>query len=114
VALIKTQKTPFDPLGLRLTDPMVGDEVFAIGSPLGDQFNGTFTRGVLSGFRDSGNNRFLQSDVSITHGSSGGPLVDANGTVVGIAVGLAAVRGGNMNFFIPIADALARLGIEIK
>ncbi|MDR3672057.1 MAG: trypsin-like peptidase domain-containing protein [Holophaga sp.] len=114
VALVKTQKTSFDPLALRLTDPEVGEEVFAIGSPLSDQFNGTVTRGVLSGFRDSGKKRFLQSDVSILPGNSGGPLVDANGAVIGIAVYLGVVKGGNMNFFIPIADALAQLSIKVN
>jgi len=114
VALVKTQKTAFDPLALHLADPNAGDEVFAIGSPLGDQFNGTVTHGVVSGFREIAKRRFLQSDVSITHGNSGGPLVDANGAVIGITKGFLAVNGGNMNFFIPIGEALAKLSIEVK
>jgi S1-C subfamily serine protease len=114
VALIKTQKVPFDPLSLALTDPGVGSEVFAIGSPLGEQFNGTFTRGVLSGYREINKNRYLQSDVSVLPGNSGGPLIDGSGSVVGITVAKLYAPGGNLNFFIPIAEALASLSIEIK
>ena len=114
VALVKTARIPFVPLGLRLTDPAVGDEVYTIGSPLGDRFNGTITHGVLSGFRDENKNRFLQSDISVLPGSGGGPLLDANGAVVGVTVMGISGPGGNMNFFIPIADALTTLSIAVK
>jgi S1-C subfamily serine protease len=52
--------------------------------------------------------------VSVTNGNSGGPLLDRNGAVIGITKGGLVVKGGNMNFFIPIVDALASLSIEMK
>lgn len=113
VALVKTAAIPFDPLPIRTSDPGAGEEVFAIGSPLGDAFNGSVTRGVVSGFRDTPSGRFLQSDVSILPGNSGGPLVDAAGYVVGIADLATGLKGGNMNFFIPAAEALTKLSIRL-
>ncbi len=113
VALLKTAAVPFDPLPIRTSDPGAGEEVFAIGSPLGDVFNGSITRGVVSGYRDTPGGRFLQSDVSILPGNSGGPLVDAAGQVVGIADLAAGLKGGNMNFFIPAAEALSKLSIRM-
>lgn len=114
VALIKTAKIPFEAFSIRSTDPSQGEEVYAIGSPLGDDFNGSMTHGVVSGFRDTENGRFIQSDVSILSGNSGSPLLDQKGAVVGIAVIGGGMRGGNMNFFIPIAEALEKLSIKIQ
>ncbi|WP_005038242.1 S1C family serine protease [Holophaga foetida] len=114
VALIKTAPVPYDPLSLRLTEPKPGEEVFAVGSPLGDQFNGTITKGVISGFRDLADLKFIQSDASILPGNSGGPLLDTDGAVVGIADLAGGARGGHLNLFIPIGECLTRLGIALK
>lgn len=115
VALVKTESIAAQPIALRSSDPNIGEDVFALGSPLGDQFNSTLTRGILSGYRTIENKRYLQSDVSILPGNSGGPLLDAQGAVVGITVGGMGAKGlAGMNFFIPIADALARLGAELN
>jgi serine protease Do len=113
VALVKTEPIAVQPISLRSSEPNIGEEVYALGSPLGDSFNTTLTRGILSGYRTNESNRFLQSDVAILPGNSGGPLLDAKGSVVGITVaGLGAKGLAGMNFFIPIADALTKLGIE--
>lgn len=113
VALVKTEPIAVQPVALSNVEPNIGEEVYALGSPLGDKFNTTLTRGILSGYRTMDNQRYLQSDVAILPGNSGGPLLDAKGSVVGITVkGLGAKGLAGMNFFIPIADALAKLGIE--
>lgn len=77
-----------------------GDTVIAIGSPLGD-FTNTVTVGVVSatdrslttsaGFRMEG---LLQTDAAINRGNSGGPLVDADGEVVGINALVVRGSGG--------------------
>lgn len=113
IALIKTEPIAVQPMALRVGEPNVGEEVYALGSPLGDKFNTTLTRGILSGYRSMEDNRYLQSDVAILPGNSGGPLLDGQGSVVGVAVmGLGAKGVAGMNFFIPIADALAKLNID--
>jgi S1-C subfamily serine protease len=114
VALIKTEPIGVPPLAVRMLDTVIGEDVFVLGSPLGDSFNSTLTKGILSGVRDLGNYSFLQSDVAILPGNSGGPLLDKSGQVIGITVmGLGSKGMAGMNFFVPIADALSKLGVQV-
>ncbi|MEE9201810.1 MAG: trypsin-like peptidase domain-containing protein, partial [Dehalococcoidia bacterium] len=64
----------------------VGDEVVAMGYPLGSGLGGqaTVTKGVLSARRQEGNTTYLQTDAAINPGNSGGPLLDSQGKVIGI------------------------------
>lgn len=89
----------------------VGDEVIAIGNPLGIEFQGTTTKGIISGlnrtfmFEENGEKFFMESliqtDASINPGNSGGPLIDINGNVVGInTVKLTEAEG--IGFAVPI------------
>ena len=90
----------------------VGDMVVAIGNPLG--LHHTVTAGIISakarGLDDSGL-EFLQTDAAINPGSSGGPLLDLNGAVVGITTAILSKAGENvgLNFAIPINAAKAIL-----
>lgn len=92
--------------------PSVGSDVYAIGSPLDEKLYSTVTRGIVSGVRDENKKMLIQSDVNIRPGNSGGPLVDKNGAVVGIAVSSLVINSvaQGINFFIPIDDALKSLG----
>jgi S1-C subfamily serine protease len=83
-----------------------GSEVFAVGTPLSDKLQFSVTKGVVSGLRKIDDVDYIQSDVTVLPGSSGGPLLDANGNAIGIASqGIAAgsVPVG-VNFFVPIGD----------
>jgi S1-C subfamily serine protease len=93
--------------------PPVGTEVYAVGSPLDENLQSTVTRGIISGYREQDKKNFIQSDVNIRPGNSGGPLVTKDGDVVGIAVSGLVVNGDfqGINFFIPIDDALVSLGV---
>ncbi len=114
VALVKTEPAGVPPLALRTSDAVIGEDVFALGSPLGDSFNSTLTKGILSGVREMGNQPYLQSDVAILPGNSGGPLLDKSGQVIGVTVmGLGAKGMAGMNFFVPIGDALVKLGVQM-
>jgi S1-C subfamily serine protease len=113
VALVKAESIGAEPLAIRTGEPNIGEDVYAIGSPLGEKFSGTLTRGVLSGHRTLDALRFLQSDVAVLPGNSGGPLLDADGRVVGIAVRALDAGRANLNLFIPIHEALEVLGVEL-
>jgi S1-C subfamily serine protease len=80
----------------------VGEQVLAVGSPLGLQ--GTVTTGVVSAMRDDptgGGFKVLQTDASVNPGNSGGPLINRQAEVIGIVT--FKIRGGeNLNFAIPI------------
>ena len=84
----------------------IGQRVYAIGSPLG--FENSISEGIISGLRGyekSGRN-FIQITASISSGSSGGAVVNDKGELIGIST-LTASEGQNLNFAIPIDDALA-------
>jgi S1-C subfamily serine protease len=70
------------PLGSAL-NARVGQEVIAIGSPLGTLQN-TVTRGIVSAVRQTGSATLVQTDAAINPGNSGGPLIDRTGHVIGI------------------------------
>jgi len=87
-----------DYLQLSKTKPAVGTRVYAIGNPLG--LTGTLSEGVVSGLPDFDGVLYVQTTAAISPGSSGGPLLAANGTVIGITT--ASLRGGqNLNLAIP-------------
>jgi serine protease Do len=95
----------------------VGDWVAAIGSPFG--FENTITAGIVSAkerrLPNGSQMPFLQSDVAINPGSSGGPLVNLDGEVVGINSKIYTRTGGYMgvSFAIPIETAV-KVGDELR
>lgn len=103
------------PLRLDLTPPQAGEDVYAVGTPLDEAFEGTITRGIISATRVTEGLRFIQSDVTVNPGNSGGPLVNSRGQVIAITV--ASFQPGSaptgINLFIPIADALTALNIQV-
>jgi len=114
VALIKTGSRDRQPLGLRTGAIPTGEEVYAIGTPIDRGFQNTVTRGIVSANRVMDGFRYLQSDVTVNGGNSGGPLIDKNGRVVAICV--LGIRDEGLptgiNLFIPIRDALDFLSLE--
>ncbi len=116
VALIKLPEVNLPAISIRSSVPAVGEEVFAIGAPLSDKLDITVTRGIVSANRTDNGLKFIQSDVSIHLGSSGGPLVDKSGAVVGLCDLTIQTNGvdDNLNFFIPINEAISRLKIQFK
>jgi serine protease Do len=112
VALVKTEAVALAPMELASDEARAGDDVYALGSPLGETFASSLTRGVISGTREVEGQRWLQSDVKILPGSSGGPLLGKDGTVVGMTSrGLGAGMVG-INLFIPIRDAMKTLQLD--
>jgi S1-C subfamily serine protease len=81
-----------------------GGEVFAIGTPLSQKLQFSVTKGVVSGIRKIDDLEYIQSDVTVHPGSSGGPLLDSRGNVVGVTDLGVPTRGGSLNFFIPVTD----------
>lgn len=113
VVLIKTDIEPPVPVHIRVSAAKAGDEVYAIGSPFGAQLSNSVTRGVFSGVRKSEEQLFIQSDVAVNPGNSGGPLFDADGGLIAITVAKLKNADG-INMFIPITEALEKLGISLQ
>jgi serine protease Do len=113
VALVKTSPRDRPPLLIKRGPVSPGQRVFAIGSPRGKDFQGTVSSGVVSADRTYEGFRFIQSDVSVSPGSSGGALLDESGSLIGLT-DLGFDNGGRagLNLFIPIGDAMDFLNLD--
>lgn len=93
-------------------DSKIGDTIFTVGSPLGEDYMGTVTKGIISGINrnisvstSSGDNKMevVQIDAAINPGNSGGPLVNLKGQVIGInSIKLVQDEVEGMGFSIPV------------
>jgi S1-C subfamily serine protease len=119
LAIIKVpvEGNPF--LGLSLTPPAIGSEVIAIGSPGlrveqgsglignagGTELTNTVTKGVVSGIRQGTNGIWIQTDVALNHGNSGGPLLNKMGEVIGVnTLGFSPVGLNGVNFALAASE----------
>jgi len=98
VLKIKAVDLPFLTLGTS-ADIEVGAVVYSIGNPNG--YLNTLSQGLISGVRDSNGFDMFQFTAPISHGSSGGPLLNTKGEVIGITSAIAP-DGENLNFAVPI------------
>ncbi len=77
----------------------LGEDVIAIGSPLGE-YRGSVSTGVVSGLnrtvQGSSLEGLIQTDAAINHGNSGGPLLNLNGDVIGITTLVVRQSGGDI------------------
>jgi S1-C subfamily serine protease len=84
VALIKTDPRGRTPLAIKRGAVTLGQRVYAIGSPKGQDFQDTVSSGIVSADRVLNGLRYIQSDTTVSPGSSGGPLLDETGSVIGL------------------------------
>ena len=133
IAIIKIDAHNLPAVTLGDSDKLkVGEWVLAIGSPFG--FDNTVTAGVVSAkgrsLPDDAAVPFIQTDVAVNPGNSGGPLFNAKGEVVGINSQIYSQSGGyqGVSFSIPIDTAIqvekqivktgkvehARLGVSVQ
>lgn len=80
------------------TIPEIGEKIYVIGNPKG--LSGTISEGIISGIRTFDKEELIQITAPISPGSSGGPVIDNQGKLVGVSVGTLE-SGQNLNFAIP-------------
>ena len=101
LAFIKVSdvSAPVLPIG-RSDKVQIGESIYVAGNPLGF-LEGTFSDGIISGVREfpDGSER-IQITAPISEGSSGGPVLNSKGEVIGVAVSI-ITAGQNLNFAIP-------------
>ncbi len=112
IAVIKidASELPFATMG-ESSKLRVGDTAIAIGNPLGQEFAGTTTQGIISGLNrsvtiDNKQLNLIQTDAAINPGNSGGALVNAYGHLIGIntaKISSSSLEG--LGFAIPIDEA---------
>jgi S1-C subfamily serine protease len=125
LAVIQAKTLPDDlvPATLRSTGDLApGDEVIAVGYPFG--IGPTVTSGIVSGLRRAHRSRdgthdmvnLIQFDAAANPGNSGGPLVTADGEVVGIVTAILNPTDQHVfigvGFAVPIENAAAAVGIS--
>ena len=99
LALLKVTVSGIKPLPLgNSTDVKIGETVYVAGNPKG--LEGTFSDGIISSRRDPYTKERLQMTAPISPGSSGGPVLNSKGEVIGISF-MTLVGGQNLNFAIP-------------
>ena len=109
VLKIQGSQLPVVPIG-NPNATRVGEWVMAIGSPFG--FENTVTAGIISAkarsLPEEGYVPFIQTDVAVNPGNSGGPLINTQGQVIGINSQIYSSSGGyqGLSFAIPIDVAL--------
>ena len=77
----------------------IGEDILAIGNPAG--LEGTVSKGIISGVREVDDIKFIQITAPISPGSSGGPVFDLAGRVIGVATAYLPY-GQSLNFAMPI------------
>jgi hypothetical protein len=100
IALLKLSGATGKPLALGNGEVEVGEQVYAVGNPEG--LEGTFSEGIVSGRRRVGTDSLIQITAPISPGSSGGPVLDTQGNVVGVAAAT-LTNGQNLNFAVPVS-----------
>ena len=109
LALLKVSAHGINPLNLGNSDAVqIGETVYVAGNPLG--LEGTFSDGIISGRRDSaGKKERLQMTAPISPGSSGGPVLNRKGEVIGVSTSrYNPIFGVNLAFAVP-SNALTAL-----
>jgi V8-like Glu-specific endopeptidase len=101
LAILKPRGIVGTPLKAAAAKHRVGDKVYVIGNPEG--LAGTFSEGIISAFRALDGTSYVQITAPISHGSSGGPVLDESGRVIGIAT--AFIRDAqNLNLAVELND----------
>jgi tetratricopeptide (TPR) repeat protein len=96
---VEIHKSVVSPISVSATIPEVGEKVVVIGSPLG--LEQTVSDGIVSAVREIPTfGKLIQITAPISSGSSGSPVVNVRGEVIGVAT-FQIVEGQNLNFAIP-------------
>ncbi|MFZ1692151.1 MAG: trypsin-like peptidase domain-containing protein [Flavobacteriales bacterium] len=96
-------------------DNSMGDEVITIGTPADVQLGQSVSKGILSGKRKIEEKVYLQTDVAVSPGNSGGPLLNTKGEVIGVIQGKLVGKGlEGLGFAAPIERVMELLRIQVR
>lgn len=119
LAVIKIDATGLTPAALGDSDALeVGENVVAIGNPLGEELAGSVTSGIVSALKrviptDGFSQEYIQTDAAINPGNSGGALVNMKGQVIGINT-LKTYMAGYDDYGVPIGTEGIGFAIPIN
>jgi serine protease Do len=113
LALIKLPPGNYNAILPNLNDSLeIGDMVFGIGTPIDRSLGQSVTKGIVSGFRKWNGLNFIQTDIAVNSGNSGGPLINETGKFVGLITMKAYGKGiEGLGFCIPSATIVNALNL---
>ena len=87
LVILKVRAFGVDPLVLGGSDNIkINDDIYAVGNPLGRSYlEGTVSYGKISGLREDPTRKWIQITAPITHGNSGGPVLNSKAEVIGVS-----------------------------
>ncbi|MES2779546.1 MAG: trypsin-like peptidase domain-containing protein [Bacteroidota bacterium] len=114
LAVIKIEKEQTPYLQLKGDEEIdIGEVVIAIGTPAALELGQSVSKGIVSGNRNIEGKDYIQTDVSLNPGNSGGPLINEQGVVIGVVVRKIMGRGmEGLGFAIPADKAMKLMNIH--
>ncbi len=117
LAILKVEKT--FPYSFKLDENSefeVADEVIAIGTPAFMELSQTVSKGIISGLRNSTDGiKLIQTDVSVSPGNSGGPLIRRPATFLGVVNSkISGNRVEGLGFCTPVSDVIEFLKLKVN
>lgn len=96
-------------------DVPLGEEVITIGTPASIDLGQSIAKGLVSGKRLIEDRVYLQADIAVSPGNSGGPLLNAKGEIVGIVQSKIVTEGvEGIGFALPMDKALEMLNLKVN
>jgi S1-C subfamily serine protease len=117
LALLKIDSSGLTPMNVLDQDQEaeLGDGIFTIGTPQSIELGQSVTKGIISGFRKAKGVSFLQTDMSINAGNSGGAMITEDGLVRGVVASrLVGFGVEGIGFGIPSYLIFKELGMKYK
>ena len=117
LALLKIEKNNIVPFNISDTESAgMGKEIYVIGTPSAEDLSQTLTKGIISSIRKQANgSKIIQTDASVSRGSSGGPLIDKEGKLLGIVnAKLIGMGIEGISFAMPANEITKSLAIKLK
>lgn len=115
IVLIKIDGAGFKPLPISQNSSALGDDILTIGTPIDPELGQSIAKGIVSGKRLHNDIAYLQFDMAVSPGNSGGPILNQKGEIIGLVQRkIVDERVEGIGFGIPIEQVLEILRIEIE
>ncbi len=112
VALLKLKGTGFPCLNAGKRRGKIGEKIYVVGAPAGEDLAFSMTTGIISAERNWDEDTYLQTDASVNPGNSGGPMLDEEGNVLAtVSWKLVGVGVEGIGFGIPVDVAFKALAV---